>query len=87
MYLKNCFETALSLMKRYKIKVLINGPVSKKYFLKKKYPGMTEFFAKKTKCLGKEVMLIFNNKLAVSPLTTHLPLKKVVKKNFKKKIN
>lgn len=86
LYLKNCFETALSLMKRYKIKVLINGPVSKKYFLKKKYPGMTEFFAKKTKCLGKEVMLIFNNKLAVSPLTTHLPLKKVVKKISRKKL-
>jgi 4-hydroxythreonine-4-phosphate dehydrogenase len=54
--------------------------------LKKKFPGMTEYFAAKTKRINKEAMLIYNRKLAVSPLTTHLPLKNVVKNISKKKI-
>ena len=48
----------------------------KKIFLKNKYPGMTEYFASKTGNKNKEVMLIYNKNLSVSPITTHLPLKK-----------
>ena len=47
---------------------------------------MTEYFAQKTNSKGKEVMLIFNKDLAVCPLTTHLPLKKIFKKITKDKI-
>ena len=63
----------------------INGPVSKKFFLKKKYLGITEYLAHKTKT-KKYVMLIYNKNLSVAPLTTHLPLKKVSQKINKKKI-
>ena len=46
-YINECCNIAIDLIKKTRAKVLINGPISKKYFLKKKYPGMTEFFASK----------------------------------------
>jgi len=85
-YLKNCFDIAISIIKNTNIKAIINGPISKKYFLKKRFSGMTEYFAKKSNSKGKEVMLIYNDKLSVSPLTTHLPLKKIFKEITQKKI-
>ena len=85
-YIENCINVALSLIKKNKIKVLINGPISKKHFLQKKFLGMTEYFAQKTNSKGNEVMLIFNKNLSVCPLTTHLPLKKIFKKITKEKI-
>ncbi len=84
-YIANCFKIGFNLIKNSKKTVLINGPVSKKHFLKKKYLGVTEFIAKKTKSKS-QVMLIYNDKLSVSPLTTHLPLKYVTKNITKKKI-
>jgi len=84
-YISNCFNVGLKLVKKNNNTILINGPVSKKHFLKKKYLGITEFIAKKTKSINK-VMLIYNNKLSVSPLTTHLPLKNVTKNITKEKI-
>ena len=57
---------------------LINGPVSKKNFLKKKYLGITEFLSKKTNSKN-EVMLIYNEKMSVSPLTTHIEIKKILR--------
>ena len=45
---------------------------------------MTEYLAFKTNSLN-EVMLIFNKKLSVSPITTHLPINKV-SQNIKKKV-
>jgi len=47
---------------------------------------MTEYFSQKTRSQNKEVMLIFNKHLAVSPITTHLPLKRIFKKITKDKI-
>jgi 4-hydroxythreonine-4-phosphate dehydrogenase len=47
---------------------------------------MTEYFAAKTKRTNQELMLIYNKNLAVSPLTTHLPLKKIFKKISKERI-
>tara|TARA_B100001029_G_C15037723_1_gene441341 strand:- start:506 stop:1471 length:966 start_codon:yes stop_codon:yes gene_type:complete len=82
-YIEECFDTSIKLMKKYKIKKLINGPVSKKNFLKRKFPGITEYIGKKTHSKD-QVMLIYNEKISVSPLTTHIPIKnvsKVVKKN------
>jgi len=84
-YIANCFKVGLNLMKNNKKTVLINGPISKKHFLKKKYLGITEYISKKTKSKN-QVMLIYNEKLSVSPLTTHLPLKHVAKNITKKKI-
>ena len=83
-YINETFKTALNFIKLNNLSKLINGPVSKKSFLKGKTLGITEYLAKKTK--SKEVaMLIYNKDLSVSPLTTHLALKDVHKKITKKK--
>ncbi len=82
-YIKDCFNLSLKLIKNKNIHALVNGPISKKHFLKKKYPGITEYIADKTNS-KKPVMLIFNENLAVNPVTTHVPIKRVsglVKKN------
>ena len=59
---------------------IINCPINKN-LLKKNKIGVTEFLAKKCKIKkDSEVMLIYNKKLAVSPITTHINLKEVSKK-------
>ncbi len=85
-YIKNSFDTALTLLKSKKAIGLINGPISKKHFLNSKFLGVTEYLSSKTKSKNNEVMLIYNPKLSVSPMTTHLSLKKVSKNINKKKI-
>jgi len=84
-YIKTSFDVALKIIHQNKLSKFINGPISKKYFLKGKTLGITEYLAgeKKTESVA---MLIFNNKLSVSPLTTHLALKDVHKYISKKKI-
>ena len=84
-YIEGCFKIALKIIKKNNFKRLITGPISKKYFLKKKYLGITEYISKK---LGvkKNAMLIYNRNISVCPLTTHLPLKYVTKKIDKKLI-
>ncbi len=81
-YIENCFDLALRLIKKYNLSKLINGPISKKKFLKKKFPGITEYIGHKTNNKN-PVMLIYNEELAVCPLTTHIPIKKVAS-NIKK---
>ena len=76
-YIKRCFEIAVILIKSDFTNRIINGPISKKNFLKKNFLGITEFFAKRFK--KKTAMLIYNKDLSVCPTTTHLPLKKVAK--------
>ena len=84
-YIDKTFKIALDFIKQNNLSKFINGPVSKKYFLRGKSLGITEYLAKKTK--KKDVaMLIFNKNLSVSPLTTHLALKDVYKKITKQKI-
>lgn len=78
-YIEECFKKAIKLLKEKKSTILINGPISKTHFLNKKYPGITEYLSKKTNNLGDEVMLIYNEKLSVSPITTHISLKNIFK--------
>ena len=85
-YVEKCFVTALDLIKKYKFSGLINGPISKKHFLQGKNLGITEYLAKKTKKNNDVIMLIYNKKLSVSPITTHLALKDVHKNISKEKI-
>ena len=47
-YIENCFKVALQLLKDKKCIGLINGPISKKKFLKQKFYGITEYLAFKT---------------------------------------
>jgi len=84
-YIDETFLIALKLMQQNKFSKFINGPISKKYFLKGKTLGITEYLAKKTRT-NKVAMLIFNKDLSVSPLTTHIALKDVHKTISKKKI-
>jgi len=84
-YIEKSFDIALKILKKKISNKLINGPVSKKYFLKKKYLGITEYLAHRTKSKN-FAMLIFNKDLSVCPLTTHLPVKKVSKHINKKMI-
>jgi len=61
-----------------KIKGLINCPVNKKLIKKRKIYGVTEFLAQKNSTDNRsEVMMLYNKKLSVVPLTTHINLKNV----------
>ena len=82
-YINNSFKIAFQIIKKYNLNKFINGPINKKTLLKKNYLGVTEFISKKFK-IKKNAMLIYNNKLSVCPVTTHLPIKNVTKKINKK---
>ncbi len=84
-YISNSFDTSLNIIQNNKNIALLNGPINKKSFLKKKYLGITEYLAHKTKSKF-PVMLIYNKRLSVSPITTHLPINQVAKNLSKKKI-
>jgi 4-hydroxythreonine-4-phosphate dehydrogenase len=83
-YINQSFELALKIIKKKITNKFINGPISKKFFLKNKFLGITEYLAHKTKT-KRYAMLIYNKDLSVSPITTHLPLKHV-SKNIKKNL-
>ena len=85
-FIKNSFDLAFKILKKGKIKKFINGPISKKNFLNNKHLGITEYISEKFN-KKKTCMLIYNKDLAVCPVTTHLPLKKVYKKINKKNIS
>ena len=78
-YISSCFDVAIRLLKNNVSNKLINGPISKKAFLKKKFNGITEYLADKTNT-KKFAMIIYNKNLSVCPLTTHIPIKYVSKK-------
>tara|TARA_B100000902_G_scaffold384452_1_gene424642 strand:+ start:28 stop:990 length:963 start_codon:yes stop_codon:yes gene_type:complete len=85
-FIHKSFQVAFEILKEGNIKKFINGPISKKNFLDKKFLGITEYISKEFKT-KKSCMLIYNKNLSVSPLTTHLPIKQVTKKINKKSIN
>ena len=85
-YINDCFKIAIKLLKENSAFGLINGPVSKTHFLEKKYLGVTEYLASKTKNKKKPTMLIYNPAFSVCPITTHLPINHVTKNLTKNKI-
>ena len=85
-FLKNSFEIAFKILKQGKIKKFINGPISKKKFLDKKFLGFTEFISKSFS-IKNTCMLIYNANLSVCPITTHLPIKLVSREINKKNIS
>ena len=85
-YIFRCFEVAINLFKKNKIFGFINCPISKESLFKKKHQGITEFLTQKSGKKSNGVMLIYNKKLSVSPITTHIPLTKVSEKLNKSKI-
>jgi 4-hydroxythreonine-4-phosphate dehydrogenase len=85
-YIENCFALSLKILEKKNCLGLINGPISKKKFLKGRYLGITEYLANKNGKDNKVAMLIYNKKLSVSPITTHVPLKDVHRHISKEKI-
>ena len=85
-YIKNSFDLAFQIIKKNNIHKFINGPISKKQFLKNKFLGITEYISEKFQA-NNTCMLIYNDTLSVCPITTHLPLKLVSKKINKKIIS
>ena len=86
LFIENSFELAFKIIKENNFHKFINGPISKKTFLNKKYLGITEYISNKFS-IKKTGMLIYNKNLSVCPITTHLPLKLVSKKINKKTIS
>ena len=84
-YIDSCFQLAFKIIKINKINRFISGPINKNTFLNKKYLGITEYISKNFR-IKKNAMLIYNKKLSVCPVTTHLPLKMVSKKINRKLI-
>ena len=82
-FIKKSFDISLKLIKLGLTNKLINGPISKKSFLNKKFLGITEYISRNFK-IENTCMLIYNKNLSVSPITTHLPIK-LVAKHIKKK--
>jgi len=85
-FIKNSFKLAFKIIRENNIYKFINGPISKKTFLDKKFLGITEYISNEFK-IKNTAMLIYNKKLSVCPITTHLPLKLVAKKINKKIIS
>jgi len=78
-YVLKCLDKAHQLSISGKIKGFINCSVDKKNIFKSKNIGVTEYLAKKNNSAGKETMLIYNNKLSVCPLTTHINVKQITR--------
>ena len=85
-YIFKCFDAALKFIKEKKIVGFINCPISKESLFRNKHQGVTEFLSNKVGKKDNEVMLIYNKKLSVSPVTTHIPLNQVSKKISQHKI-
>jgi len=83
-FIKKSFQVAFKILKKGKIYKFINGPISKKHFLNNKYLGITEYISNHFK-KNETCMLIYNKKLSVCPITTHLPVKQIAN-NIKKKL-
>jgi len=79
-YIFKCFDIATKLAIKKKIVGFINCPVSKEFLFKKKYQGITEYLSRKAKIRDDGTMLIFNNKLSVSPLTKHISIDQITNK-------
>jgi 4-hydroxythreonine-4-phosphate dehydrogenase len=78
-YIFNSLDLAHKLSLNKKIKGFINAPIDKTIF-KNKFLGVTEYLGNKQKAKNKEIMMIYNKKLSVVPLTTHLEIKNVTSK-------
>lgn len=77
-YVLNCLDIAHDLSIKKKIKGFVNAPVDKAIF-NSRYLGVTEYLASKNNLKNEEVMMIYNKKLSVVPLTTHIQISNIMK--------
>ena len=85
-YILKCFDIASKLANKKKIIGFINCPVSKEFLFKKKHQVITEYLSKKENRKDNGVMLIYNQDLAVSPITKHIPIDQVTRSINQKEI-
>ncbi len=86
-YVLKSLNKAHVLTNRKVFKGLINCPIDKKLLSKSKNIGVTEYLASKCQIKNNsEVMIIYNKKLSVVPITTHIQLKNVPNRINKKLI-
>jgi len=78
-YVLKSLDIAHDLVSKKKIGGFINAPIDKKIF-NNEFLGVTEYLANKNNVTNREVMMIYNKKLSVVPLTTHIEIKNVTKK-------
>ena len=83
-YLEKCFDIGDQICKKENVLGLVNCPVNKKKFFQNKSLGVTEYLSKKNKIKDNELMMIYNEKLKIVPITTHIKFKDIVKKVDKK---
>ena len=84
-YIKKCLNMGHRLCLQKRFRGMINCAINKKNLFKSKNLGVTEYLAKKNKVSKSEVMIIYNKKLSVVPLTTHVRIRDV-SKSLKKNI-
>tara|TARA_B110001452_G_C15190020_1_gene413214 strand:- start:25 stop:999 length:975 start_codon:yes stop_codon:yes gene_type:complete len=85
-YIIKCLDIAHKIAINKDILGFINCAIDKKKVFKAKKIGVTEYLGKKNKTENREVMMLYNKKLSIVPLTTHISLKEVCKKINKKLI-
>ena len=85
LYVKKCLDIAHKLCLQKRVKGMINCAINKKHLFKNKNLGVTEYLANKNKVSSSEVMMIYNKKLSVVPLTTHIRIRDI-SKNLKKHV-
>lgn len=85
-YINKLTTIAIDLLDKNIGKVIINMPINKKKYFKTRFDGFTEFFSNKMKGRNKENMLLYNEKISVLPLTTHIKIKDIAKSINSKKI-
>ena len=83
-YILDCINLAHEFSLKGEIKGFITAPINKNV-LEKKFLGITEYLAHKTNAKN-YAMLIYNKKISVCPLTTHIPIKFVPQKITKRLI-
>ena len=83
-YVLKCIKMAIKMSQQKKILGFINCPINKNDIFNSNF-GLTEYLAKNSNVLGKEAMIIYNKKLSVCPITTHIQIKNI-SKNLSKKI-
>lgn len=76
-YVIRSLKLGIKLANTKKISGFVNCPINKKDVFGKSDYGITEFLGKFSGLYGKEAMLIYNKELSVSPITTHIKIKKV----------
>lgn len=79
-YILKCLDLAHNWSINKKIFGFINCPVNKKRTFKSSTVGVTDYLSKKNSSKNAEVMMIYNKKFSVVPLTTHISIKDVSKK-------